>query len=256
MLFCFPPRHARLVRETRALDGGRLAFVPHRGGRLAAWTFGEGPRILTMHGWGGHAGRLAAFFRPLVDGGFSVVAVDAPGHGLSSGSFSSLPDFVATVETVSKELGPLAGAVGHSAGAAAVALAIRHGVAIPCAVLLSPPASPEYYATRFAHYMGIPDAVRDEMKTRLETRYGIGWSDLRLSEPADASAAVLVIHDRNDASVPWREGAAIVAAWPGSRLVSTRGLGHHKILRDPAVVRAAVSYIARGNAAEASPAGA
>ncbi len=230
------------------METGALRFLPHRDGRIATWTFGEGPPIVTLHGWGGHAARLSVFYAPLLEAGFSVVAIDAPGHGESSGSFSSLPDFVGALETVVREVGPVAGAIGHSAGAAAVALAIRRGTPIPRAVLLAPPANPEYYAARFAHYMGIPPPVREEMKRRLESRYGIGWSDLRLTDPGGATAELLVVHDRHDASVPWREGAAIASAWPGARLVSTRGLGHHKILRDATVVATAVKFLASARA--------
>ena len=244
MLFRLPPRQARLVRERRAIEAGAFEFIPHRGGRIATWTLGEGPPILTAHGWGGHAGRLSAFFEPLVEAGFSVIAFDAPGHGRSSGSFSSLPDFVSAVETLAQARGPIAGAVGHSAGAAAIALAIRRGARLPRAALLAPPADPEHYAARFAHYMGIPAAVRDAMKRRLEVRYGMGWSDLRLSNPSPSAARIVVFHDRNDASVPWKEGASIVAAWPGARMISTRGLGHHRILRHPSVVASVVRFLA------------
>ena len=59
VLFRRPPRHARLVREKRALESGELGFIPYAGGRLATWTFGTGPAVLTLHGWGGQAGRVA-----------------------------------------------------------------------------------------------------------------------------------------------------------------------------------------------------
>jgi pimeloyl-ACP methyl ester carboxylesterase len=242
-LFRRPPRHATLAREKHALESGELDFVPFGGERLATWTFGEGPAVLTMHGWGGHAGRLSTFFAPLVESGFSVVAAEAPGHGRSSGSFASLPDFIGAVEAIVEARGPISGAIGHSAGAAALAHAIRRGAKIERAVLLSPPANPEYYAARFASRLGIPAEVCEAMKRRLEARYGVGWSDLRLTDPVETDTRILVIHDRHDASVPWREGAAICSAFSGARLVSTRGLGHHKILRDPAVIATAIRFL-------------
>jgi pimeloyl-ACP methyl ester carboxylesterase len=55
----------------------------------------------------------------------------------------------------------------------------------------------------------------------------------------------LVIHDADDASVPWQQGEMIAAAWPGARLMKTQGLGHGRILRDPAVVEAAVAFISQ-----------
>jgi alpha-beta hydrolase superfamily lysophospholipase len=217
-----------------------------RGERLATWTFGEGPAILAFHGWGGHAGRLSRFFPALVRAGFSVVAVDAPGHGASSGSRVSLPDFVAAVEAVTEANGPVAGAIGHSAGAAAIALAIRRGAPIGRAVLLAPPAEPEHYAAKFAVHFGIPAQVREGMKRRLGQRYGMEWSDLRLTGATEKPSDLLVFHDRRDQSVPWRDGAALVSASPGARLITTEGLGHHKILRDRRVVAETARFFASG----------
>ena len=243
LIFRTPPRHPRLPSERRALDRGDFRWLPFRDGRLATWSFGDGPPVLLVHGWGGHAGRLFRFFEPLVKAGFSVLAFDAPGHADSSGALSSLPDFVAAVQAVEAAHGPLAGIVGHSVGASAAALAIRRGLDVPRAVLLSTPANPEFYASRFAQYLRMSAPVRDGMKRRLASRYACGWEDLRLTSPAESRAEVLVFHDRGDCRVPWKEGAAVAAAWPGARLVTTCGLGHHKILRDPGLVSEAVRFL-------------
>lgn len=245
LLFRTPPRYPRLPSEARALADGDFAWVPFRNGRLASWTFGSGPPILLVHGWGGHAGRFSRFFRPLAAAGFSVISFDAPGHGDSTGATSSLPDFVASIEAFARERGPLAGILGHSMGAAAATLALRRGTTPERTVLLAPPIDPEIYAARFAHYMKIPPAIRDGMKRRLISRYGLTWDDLRLIRPDPPSAAMLIVHDQRDCRVPWKEGAALAASWPGALLITTCGLGHHKILRDRDVVGAAVRFLAR-----------
>jgi pimeloyl-ACP methyl ester carboxylesterase len=61
-------------------------------------------------------------------------------------------------------------------------------------------------------------------------------------------AAALVIHDRDDADVPFSHGEEIVGAWAGSRLESTSGLGHRALLRDPAVIGRAVAFLREGSA--------
>lgn len=244
MLFRTPPRFAPLPRERQALERGRFVAMPFLRGRLATWTFGEGPPVLLVHGWGGHAGRLTRFVDPLLAAGFSVIAFDAPGHGRSSGYRSSLPDFVTAIDFLARECGPLAGVAGHSMGAAATALAMRRGLALPRAVFLAPPADPEEYARRFSHYFGIPPEICDRMKRRLQGRYATTWNDLRVDIPVpDSASEILVVHDRGDARVPWRDGSAVAAAWPHATLLTTRGLGHHKILRDAAVMSAAANFL-------------
>jgi hypothetical protein len=43
--------------------------------------------------------------------------------------------------------------------------------------------------------------------------------------------------------VPWKHGASLARLWPGARLLSTRGLGHRRILQDAQVAQAAVHFI-------------
>jgi pimeloyl-ACP methyl ester carboxylesterase len=244
-LFRTPARHPRLPREAQMLARGVFRRERFGQGFLATWTFGAGPAVLLVHGWGGHAGRLFRFVEPLVERGFSVVTLDAPGHADSSGTESSLPDFAAAINYLASLHGPLAGIVGHSLGATATALVVRRGLPVPRVVLIAPGADPERYTGRFANYFRMPANVRDGMKRRLAERYSVTWNDLRVDTPiAKAPAEMLVIHDRADCRVPWRDGKAIADAWPGAQLYTTRGLGHHKILRDGEVVAAGVAFLA------------
>ncbi len=55
--------------------------------------------------------------------------------------------------------------------------------------------------------------------------------------------SLLVVHDESDETVRWQDGAAIAAAWPGSRLVTTQGLGHRGVTSDARVVREAVAFV-------------
>ena len=54
-----------------------------------------------------------------------------------------------------------------------------------------------------------------------------------------------MIHDDTDDVIPWADGNAIAGAWPGSTLVTTHGLGHSEIVRDPGVVAQTVAFLAR-----------
>jgi pimeloyl-ACP methyl ester carboxylesterase len=238
------PRRSRPSRgEQRRLNGGRLSWLRGPGGDLAVWHWGSGPRVLLVHGWGGHAGRLTAFVQPLLEAGFGVVAFDAPAHGISGGRLATLPDFTRSVELVAGVVAPVA-LVGHSMGAAACALAVRGGLSVRAVVLLAPPADPEVYTSRFARYLRLSACAADSMKERLERRYGVKFPSLRLPAGPPGVPA-LVVHDRRDKRVPVRDGIAICRSWPKARLLLTSGLGHHRILRSPEVVRRSVRYLFR-----------
>lgn len=245
ILFLSPPAQRRTRAEEEVLASGKSFRVRYPGGRLAAWSWGSGPRVLLVHGWGGHAGRLSRFVGPLVAAGFSVVAFDAPAHGESSGRRSSLPDFVDAILAVAAASGPVAAVVAHSMGATACALALGRGLGAERAVLIAPPADPERYVGKFARFFGIPDHTRDSMKARLVTRYGTRWEDLRADRPAGgARCRLLVVHDGGDSAVPVGDGMAVVDGWDDALLVRTSGLGHHRILREPSVVLEAMRFLA------------
>ena len=241
-MFRTPPKHARLRREEQELAKGEFSLTRMEDRLLPTWRWGEGPTVLLVHGWGGHAGRLTPFIEPLVGAGFSVVAFDAPGHGDAPGKYSALPEFVEAIRAVARRLGPFESMIGHSLGAGACALALREAVHARRVVLLAPPAEAEKYTGRFARFFGIPPETHHAMKRRLEARYRIRWSDLVIAG-GGGPAHLLVFHDHRDRRVPLRDGEEIVRTWPNADLVRTRGLGHHRILRDPRVIARAVAFI-------------
>jgi hypothetical protein len=59
-----------------------------------------------------------------------------------------------------------------------------------------------------------------------------------------ATPPLLLVHDRQDSETGWSDSAAIARAWPAARLVTTAGLGHRRILRDPAVVAEVAGFVA------------
>ena len=91
----------------------------------------------------------------------------------------------------------------------------------------------------------LPDKVLKVMTDLLYANYG---SDLErrvstLKNVRTLSIPTLVIHDDRDTDIPWKDGRAVADAWPGAEFLLTHGLGHRRILRDPAVVTAITEFI-------------
>ncbi len=242
-LFLTPPHRRSSRREREALARADEFALPFRGGRLRAWRFGEGPAVLLVHGWGGRGGQLASLASALVENGCSAVAFDGPAHGASSGRLASVTLFAEAVVAMAERVGARA-AVGHSLGAAATAVALRNGLDLRAAVLVAPPRGPADYFERFCNAFDLPPGLRQAAKARIEGRLGATMETLDLSRTVDpGSTHMLVIHDRSDLEVPWNDGAAIAAAWPGARLLSTEGLGHRQVLRDETTMNQATAFV-------------
>lgn len=241
-LFLAPPRHPRPEHEAVALASARRTIVD-AGTPITAWTWGHGPTVLLVHGWGGRGAQLASFVPSLVANGYSVVTFDAPGHGQSPARESSLVAFIAAIHAVSRALGPVRGVIAHSIGAAATACALRDGLRADAAVFLAPPADLTLHADIMLETLGFGRRARELMRERVERRLGVAWSTLDVASFAvQMRTPLLVIHDREDAEVPWQEGAIIAQAWPGATLSTTGGLGHRRLVRDRDVVREAVDF--------------
>lgn len=243
----FTPHRSRLTPAMRAALARGCPFqldVQHT--RIVGWSWGEGPAIYLVHGWGSRGGRLTAYVDPLLRAGFRVIAHDSPGHGDSGGRLSSMPQIARTLRAVATATGPIHGIVAHSLGASAATLAMESGLDVPRAVFIAPAADPVGYTLRWAAALGLRSDVIARLRANSERRIVFSWSDLDITALARRRRApLLVVHDADDQVIPWSDGNAIAGAWPGSTLVTTHGLGHSEIVRDPGVVAQAVAFLAK-----------
>jgi pimeloyl-ACP methyl ester carboxylesterase len=243
----FTPPPARRSRGLALLRAAKPIRLHVDGCSVAAWRWGRGPAVGLLHGWGGRAAQLTAFVEPLLERGFSAVALDAPGHGRSGRGLSSAPQFARGLRAVADAVGGLHGVAAHSLGAAAVALAMRDGLRVARVVMLGAAADPPQWVHQFADQLGLPAQIVDELRARSERRLGMSWRELHVPTlTASCEAALLVVHDRDDAEVPIEDASAIVAATPRATLLETSGLGHNRLLRDPGVIARAVDFLTDG----------
>lgn len=249
-LFLTPPK-PRLPQSSffDFLDA-HSSYLEHRGRNLAVWRWGpvDAPAVVLVHGWGGYAAQMRGFVPPLLAAGYKVIAYDQPAHGLSEGRLTGLPDFARALAAVVAAQGKAAGGVqhlvAHSLGGIGAALAMAHGLQLQSAVLISPPSDMVGFSRRFARWYWMAEPLRRSMQAAIEERFGVRWTELEISRLAPRlRTPALVIHDRHDAMVPWNQGAALASAWPGARLLTTRGLGHGRILESEQALTAAVSFI-------------
>ncbi|HWB76362.1 MAG TPA: alpha/beta fold hydrolase [Nannocystaceae bacterium] len=247
----FTPPRARIDDTTRArLDEGRRVPLTIEGRPFAAWSFGEGPRVLLVHGWGGHGGQLIDFVAPLVAQGFEVVTFDGPGHGASSPSTlgyrqGSFVEVASAIRVLADALGPFHAIVAHSGGAIATGIALANGVRTRKLVLVAPMTRPLRYAERFNGWLGLDESQSRAWLSRASDRARFAWADLDLTTAARRFPLppVLLVHDRGDKEVPHDESIAVALAWPDATLVDTEGLGHRRILHDPIVIDRVSNFV-------------
>lgn len=215
--------------------------------KVYAWGDPESAQrvALLSHGWNSNAWDLYPVVESLRKAGWTVVAADQPGHGNSTGRHSSFPQFARNLERVWRSLPRVDAFVGHSVGAAAGALAISRGLHPKAAVLLAPPADLRVYVQRFAEYFGLSERVKVTLQTRLEQREKVDLKDV-VPEAilGHVQVPALIVCDRKDREVGLEAAERYAQNWSGSRLVVTEGLGHARILGNPAVLDQLTAFLA------------
>jgi pimeloyl-ACP methyl ester carboxylesterase len=215
--------------------------VDSKAGPIAYWSSGAGPAVLLVHGWEATHADLDAFAAPLIARGVRAVALDLPAHGASSGTTASLPDCGEAIAALGALVGPVAGVVAHSAGCPATAYALLHGLRAERVALVGTPERYDRYVRWMAQESGVDgDALIAALLAR-----GVDVASLVLTENvAGLDVPALVVHCVDDRTCDVAGARRVAAAWRGSQLLEVAGLGHTRILRDPAVVRRIVDFIA------------
>ncbi len=235
-------------RALRASTGDAMHRDIEIGGRrIRTYAWGDPqarPLVLFAHGWSSHGTRIANWLPGLFAAGYAVVAFDQPAHGKSEGRLATLPDFTRHLFAVGEHYGPAAVVIGHSLGGAAAMLALADGLRADRAILVAPAADPVDAARRFSRVVGLADFLGARLFDAYEARQPgvIASLHAHVAAPAIARPA-LVVHDFGDREVPWAEGERYARHWPAARLLTTTGLGHHRILDDERVIDAALRFL-------------
>jgi pimeloyl-ACP methyl ester carboxylesterase len=256
-LWCTPPsggsRHDNRsvpgVLSTVTTDSGASVvvetWVPDVGARPEAGI------VYLVHGWGGWRGQLGAFVEPLVAEGYRVVTFDAPshgdsGHGTLGPRRSTMPEMADALAAVVRAHGDAAAVVAHSLATATTVLAVRDGLPTARLVLVAAIDDVLGEIDTFGDALGLTRRTRDLLRGLVAdvAARPLGDLDVRDTLRTHAVPPALVVHDRADPRLSFAVGAALAADWPEGELLATDGLGHHRVLRDPDVVRAVVDYVA------------
>lgn len=246
-LFCRPFPSARPRALAAPTFGAREFDLDIAGTSIHVYVWGDPdtqPFVLFAHGWSSHGTRIAPWLPRLLGAGHAVIAFDQAAHGRSDGTLTTLPDFTRHLEAIGRHFGPAAAVIGHSLGGSAAMLALANGLDAARAILIAPSADPVAAAERFSRVIRLPQYLARRMFIPFERRMRFDVDELQVHRNAPKiGRPALIVHDMGDREVPWSEGERYARYWPDSRLVTTQGLGHHRIANDPDVIATCLRFL-------------
>lgn len=238
------PRMSQARRETVEIDGRPVAVhvFPPIGP-------GNGRRLMFTHGWGSRIALTQGLVTGLREAGFSVHAIDLPGHGDSPGTSLHAGRAIATLSAVWDRHGPFDAMIGHSFGGFMTVLA-AHGaldgraLSPPRIVIVAAPADVRRVLRYFSRGLGLSDRASAALTRQLERATG---------RPAEASFApqylaasgvpTLVLHAQEDKEVGADAARAYAEAGPHVTLTWLEGLGHRRIVNSPEAIEAITKFL-------------
>ncbi|MDR7332754.1 alpha/beta fold hydrolase [Roseateles asaccharophilus] len=246
----FTPMPTKWLARSRAVPRPWVERqLPFEGGHVSVWQRSDlepgRPKVLLTHGWAGDAQQMRALADTLAQAGFEPVLLDLPAHGRSSGWRSNLFQWVRALFAVTARFGPWEGVVAHSLGALAMSHALARGLPVRRVALVALAPPPMQFLQWFAQAMGTPESLATGMRGRFERREGVSlghfepaWLAERVEQPT------LIVHDRGDVTAPIAGSETLLAGLPSGRLHVTEGLGHRRLLSDPAVMQQVAAHFA------------
>jgi pimeloyl-ACP methyl ester carboxylesterase len=247
-LLCTPFASSRSrAQAVSAASGIRHEWLDLQGERLAVYCWGDPgtqPYVLLVHGWSSFGLRFLPWVEGLRAQGYAVVAFDQRGHGHSEGTLCSLPDFARIIGAIGRHYGEADWAIAHSLGGAAVVLAQDEHWRARGMILLAPAIDPLAATARFGRLIRLRDALQPRLQAHLQRHTGTSIHALDVRARVDQlQVPALIVHDRDDHDVPQAEGEEFARRWRGARWLSTQGLGHRRLLDDPAVIAQGLAFM-------------
>ncbi len=244
-IFCHPFRLKLTARQLEFLKSADQFQLDHGGEVIQGYRWGNGSKnILLLHGWQSHTYRWKAYVDAINKDEYAVYAIDAPGHGLSSGGFMTVPLYSEVIRKTILHIGKVHHLVAHSIGSfTAIYTFYKHPELTPDRVMmLASPGEANDFFQFYKKTLSLSSKTLHYIVQHFEKVIGLSPDYFSISRFAQQlSTAALIIHDEDDDETPVENSRIIHRSISGSRLIITKGKGHN--LKSKEVVHEVISFM-------------
>ncbi|MDI9311364.1 MAG: alpha/beta hydrolase [Limnohabitans sp.] len=184
--------------------------------------------ILLVHGWESNASRWENLLPYLQKSGSTIIAIDAPAHGLASGIEFSIPQYAEFIHKTVEKYSPKY-LIGHSVGGKTCVYYQAHykNTCVQKIVVLGAPSDFKVIFENFINLLSLNQYIYKDLEQQYIDYYKERIEDFSAQKFASKiEIPALIAHDEEDDVVAYNEGKKIAEAWKNSKFITTKGLGH------------------------------
>ncbi len=225
------PRDGKLAAENlpEILKEAALEIVNYNDQYFQTYTWhGNDNKILLVHGWESNASRWEKLLQYLKRSGSTIIAIDAPGHGLSSGKEFDVPTYASFIDIISKTKKPNI-IIGHSMGGVACSY-YQHYFAqdhLEKMILLGSPSDFKVLMDNYIKTLGLNIRIHDLLKSYIQERFDVNTEEFS-GEIFLKNTKIpgMIAHDIHDPVVAFAEAKKLSSSWQNAHFLATQNLGH------------------------------
>lgn len=224
------PRKGRITEHKIPKTLLKAEHVSHKHNEHEFQTYiwkGNDDIILLIHGWESNASRWKKLLSHLKKTGKTIIAIDGPAHGKSSGKEFNVPTYAEFIDVVVQKYNPKI-AIGHSIGGNAIAYFQAHyNNNFEKIVLLGAPSDFKVILNNYIKMLSLNKRVHQSLIDYTKKRFNLTIDDFSASKfLKNSTIEGIVAHDTQDTVVLFEEGKKISKAWEKAQFIETKGLGH------------------------------
>lgn len=224
------PRKGRLTPQKlpKTLLKAEQEIHSHNEHQFYTYTWkGNSDVILLVHGWESNASRWKKTLSHLKKTGKTIIAIDGPAHGLSSGKEFNVPLYSEFIDKVVQKYNPKI-AIGHSIGGNALAYFQAHYPHnFEKMVLIGSPSDFKVILSNYISMLGLNSRTYQSLSDYTKNRFNIVIEEFSASKFLENTTIPgIIAHDTEDDVVLFEEGKKLANSWKTAQFIETKGLGH------------------------------
>lgn len=225
------PRAGKLNNEQlpEILQQAQSEKISYEDSFFQTYTWkGNDTVILLVHGWESNAARWENLLPFLKRSGSTIVAIDAPAHGLSSGKEFSIPQYAEFIHIAVQKFKPNY-LIGHSIGGQTCLYyqSLYQNDAIEKIVILGSPSDFNIILSNFVTLLQLNTTIAQNIENHYLNHFQLDIHEFSSRLFAETiSTKGFIAHDTEDIVVKIDEAKKIASTWKNAVLLETKGLGH------------------------------